>query len=316
MQTRIREVRKAKGLTLQEVASRCTPPTTAQTIGRLETGTRTVSMGWLNRIARALDVDPSELVHLPDRPEVPVGAVLGASGVERPRRATVLTPPRMLPDLIGLTVEVSQGDYRAGDEVWLTRLAPPDYARCLNRDVLVPLPARLPDDNERTNRLPGSSHAADGHPDGSRSGETCSDDGHPRHNLSGGNLPDQTSGGDASGNPPPEYRSPDRRIPESPDNATRHGSTGGGSEGGGPTDGGSTGDDPTGGGSAGNGSAGDNTGRAPDGGASAGGLVFGRLVSVTATDLQVAPLAWGTPPLVLPTRDWIAVVSTLVRKLS
>ncbi|MGE5722614.1 MAG: helix-turn-helix domain-containing protein, partial [Sphingomonadales bacterium] len=42
MITRIREVRRAKGMTLQDVAGRCDPPTTPQTIGRLETGTRTV----------------------------------------------------------------------------------------------------------------------------------------------------------------------------------------------------------------------------------------------------------------------------------
>ncbi|MFN3800012.1 MAG: XRE family transcriptional regulator, partial [Sphingobium yanoikuyae] len=40
MITRIREVRKAKGLTLEQVGLLCVPPTTAQTIGRLETGTR------------------------------------------------------------------------------------------------------------------------------------------------------------------------------------------------------------------------------------------------------------------------------------
>lgn len=144
MQTRIREVRKAKGLTLAEVAARCAPPTTAQTIGRLETGTRTVSVGWLNRIAEALDVDPSELVHLPDRPDVPVAAILGAAGPERPRRPMMLAAPRVQPDLIGLTVEVAQGEYRAGDEVWLTRLAPQDYTLGLNKDVLVPLPGDGP----------------------------------------------------------------------------------------------------------------------------------------------------------------------------
>ena len=34
MQSRIRDVRRAKGLTLADVAMRCNPPTTAQTIGR------------------------------------------------------------------------------------------------------------------------------------------------------------------------------------------------------------------------------------------------------------------------------------------
>ena len=34
MINRIRDVRREKGLTLAEVGQRCTPPTTAQTIGR------------------------------------------------------------------------------------------------------------------------------------------------------------------------------------------------------------------------------------------------------------------------------------------
>ncbi len=42
MITRIREVRRARGMTLDDVARACKPPTTAQTIGRLETGTRTL----------------------------------------------------------------------------------------------------------------------------------------------------------------------------------------------------------------------------------------------------------------------------------
>src|SRR4249919_3315982 len=67
MITRIREVRKAKGMTLEDVGKRCSPPTTAQTIGRLETGTRTVSVGWLNRIADALKVEAADLVDHPER---------------------------------------------------------------------------------------------------------------------------------------------------------------------------------------------------------------------------------------------------------
>lgn len=138
MITRIREVRKARRLTLQQVADRCQPPTTAQTIGRLETGARTVSVGWLNRIARALDVDPSDLVSRPDRADVPVEAVLRADGVAAPPRAAVLLPPAPSAAMVGLKVEVAQGDYRAGDQVWLERLPPADFVQALNRDVLVP----------------------------------------------------------------------------------------------------------------------------------------------------------------------------------
>lgn len=141
MITAIREVRRAKGLTLDEVAQRCVPPTTAQTIGRLETGTRTVSVGWLNRIAQALGVDSADLVRLPDRPEIAVAAVLDGSGAQAPRRAASVVPPRGEAGMIAVTVGGGIGDYRAGDEIWCDRLAPEAYARALNRDVLVPRPA-------------------------------------------------------------------------------------------------------------------------------------------------------------------------------
>ena len=82
--TAIREVRKAKRLTLAEVGLRCDPPTTAQTIGRLETGSRTVSVGWLNRIAKALEVEAADLVKLPVQTELPVAAILGSDGANAP----------------------------------------------------------------------------------------------------------------------------------------------------------------------------------------------------------------------------------------
>ena len=141
MITAIREVRRAKGLTLDDVAQRCSPPTTAQTIGRLETGTRTVSVGWLNRIAAALEVDSADLVRLPDRPEIAVAALLDGNGAQAPRRAATVVPPRGEPGLVAVTVSGGIGDYRAGDEIWCATLGPEDFARALNRDVLVPRPA-------------------------------------------------------------------------------------------------------------------------------------------------------------------------------
>jgi transcriptional regulator with XRE-family HTH domain len=141
MITRIRDVRKAKGLTLAEVAERCDPPTTAQTIGRLETGTRTVSVGWLNRIARALGVEAADLVQLPDTIDLPVMAILSANGAVAPRQPSVATPPRPEPGAVAMIVDTGAGDYRAGDTVWLDRLAPDAFAQALNRDVLLPRPA-------------------------------------------------------------------------------------------------------------------------------------------------------------------------------
>lgn len=140
MITAIREVRRAKGLTLDDVARRCVPPTTAQTIGRLETGTRTVSVAWLNRIAAALDVTTADLVRLPDRAELPVAAILDSSGARAPQRPTVLVAPRAEDGAIAIRVAGGIGDYRTGDELWLDRLAPDAFGRALNRDVLVPRP--------------------------------------------------------------------------------------------------------------------------------------------------------------------------------
>lgn len=141
MITCIREVRRAKGLTLQDVASRCTPPTTPQTIGRLETGTRTVSVGWLNRIAAALDVEAADLVRLPERADLPVAAILEPSGAHAPRREAVVVPAQASPNLIAVMVEAGIGDYRANDEIWCDRMQSGDFGRALNRDVLVPRPA-------------------------------------------------------------------------------------------------------------------------------------------------------------------------------
>lgn len=141
MITAIREVRRAKGMTLDDVARRCVPPTTAQTIGRLETGTRTVSVGWLNRIADALGVAAADLVRLPERVEIPVAAILDASGAQAPRRPATVAPPLPEPGLIAVTIAAGIGDYRAGDEIWCETLAPPQFGQALNRDVLVPRPA-------------------------------------------------------------------------------------------------------------------------------------------------------------------------------
>jgi len=141
MITRIREVRRARGLTLDDVARRCEPPTTPQTIGRLETGTRTVSVGWLNRIARALGVEAQDLVEGAESAELKVAAILGPGGAMAPRRAAIVVPPRVGDGQIAVIIGASVGDYRSGDELWCDTLGPENYAQALNRDVLVPRPA-------------------------------------------------------------------------------------------------------------------------------------------------------------------------------
>ena len=149
-------------MTLDDVARACDPPTTPQTIGRLETGTRTVSIGWLNRIADALGVDAADLVEGGgEKAELPVAAVLGANGPTAPTRTAVAVPPRGKSGQMAVTVSMSLGEYRAGDEIWCERLEPEEFGRALNRDVLVPRPVgrylfgRLIDrDDDRLQLLP------------------------------------------------------------------------------------------------------------------------------------------------------------------
>ena len=126
---------------LDDVARACSPPTTPQTIGRLEMGVRTVSIGWLNRIAGALEVEAADLVDHPDRADLPVVAILGANGAVAPKRTAIVVPPKVAAGLIAMTVSSSLGDYRAGDEIWCERLEPDQYGRALNRDLLLPRPA-------------------------------------------------------------------------------------------------------------------------------------------------------------------------------
>jgi transcriptional regulator with XRE-family HTH domain len=140
MQSRIRDVRRAKGLTLADVAMRCNPPTTAQTIGRLETGIRVLSLIWINRIADALGVESSDLVALPDQQYLPVAAILHDDGTHAPSKEECIMVPNVGATMVGLRIAAVLGEYRRGDELWLEQLQPNDFASALNLDVLVPRP--------------------------------------------------------------------------------------------------------------------------------------------------------------------------------
>lgn len=143
MINRIRDIRRQKGLTLADVASRCLPPTTAQTIGRLETGTRNLSLVWMNRIAAALAVDPELLVRGEEAQAPQCLARLTETGAEALAAARdAILPVALSGDraLVVLSVEASTGEYRAGDQVWLRQYPVEESARLLNRDVLAPRP--------------------------------------------------------------------------------------------------------------------------------------------------------------------------------
>lgn len=142
---RIRDIRKAKGLTLADLAAACDPPTTAQTIGRLETGMRQLSLTWMNRIAAALGIEPAALMRTEAAAPAQVVAELIATGPEpltAPREA--LLPVELMgedgPAPMVLAVRESIGEYRPGDLLWLRQLDPGKAAGAINRDCLVPRP--------------------------------------------------------------------------------------------------------------------------------------------------------------------------------
>lgn len=143
MINRIRDVRKSKGMTLAELAEACTPPTTAQTIGRLETGTRNLSLKWMERIGGALGVDPELLVRSEETFQPMIVAKLRAAGPEALSKSREALMPA---ELAGegafsvLAVSESVGEFRPGDMIWMRQLAPDDLAHAINRDVLVPRP--------------------------------------------------------------------------------------------------------------------------------------------------------------------------------
>ncbi|MDJ0977140.1 MAG: helix-turn-helix transcriptional regulator [Erythrobacter sp.] len=144
MINRIREIRRAKSLTLADLAAACEPPTTAQTIGRLETGTRTLSTKWMDRIGAALGVDPETLVRseAQDRPRVIAELSHGeAAALPAPREA--LFPHELAQGsnsalMMVMEVTAAISEYRPGDLIWLRRIEASDAGRAINRDCLVP----------------------------------------------------------------------------------------------------------------------------------------------------------------------------------
>ena len=150
MINRIREIRKAKGLTLADLAEACDPPTTAQTIGRLETGMRNLSINWMDRIGTALDVDPEVLVRSEEQPRAQIVAELGLSDPEAlstPREAILPTEIAAKGDgaaMLVLEITASVGEYRPGDMLWLRQIgsdeASTGISQAMNRDCLIPRP--------------------------------------------------------------------------------------------------------------------------------------------------------------------------------
>ena len=101
---------------------------------------RNLSLGWMNRIAAALGVDPETLVRSETTATPQIVARLteaGAESLTAPRDAILPTELANTP-MLCLVIETSAGEYRAGDQLWLRQIDPQDAAQAINRDVLVP----------------------------------------------------------------------------------------------------------------------------------------------------------------------------------
>lgn len=140
MHNHIRAIRKQQGLTLAQLASMCRPETTAQTIGRLETGTRTLSLNWLERIAKALNVDSDMLLARSDEAPPPLTAIIDNDGANAPKGTDCLPIFRPEATQLAAIFNISIGDYRAGDVIYLAQLDSINFATALNCDVLLPRP--------------------------------------------------------------------------------------------------------------------------------------------------------------------------------
>ncbi len=81
LENRIREVRKAQGLTLEAVAKRA--GTTNQQIQRLETGQRRLTIDWLERVAEALQCHPVALLGAWEADRITVTGSIGQNGEVR-----------------------------------------------------------------------------------------------------------------------------------------------------------------------------------------------------------------------------------------
>ncbi len=144
MINRIREIRRAKGMTLAELAASCDPPTTAQTVGRIETGMRTLSIKWMDRLGTALGVDSETLVRSENeaRPSVIAQLTLSeAIGLAEPRETVMPNELAAGPGdgpMMVMEVTAAVSEYRPGDLIWLRRIEPRDASSVVNRDCLVP----------------------------------------------------------------------------------------------------------------------------------------------------------------------------------
>lgn len=127
-------------MTLKELAERI--GTTAQTVQRLETANMTVSTDWLEKIARALDVEPADLIGGARARQIPLIGRVGERGHvhrlmgDQPQLVHFEVPAE---DPVAARLDVSVGYFEAGTILIANRLRPADWANAHGLDCFVGL---------------------------------------------------------------------------------------------------------------------------------------------------------------------------------
>lgn len=137
MQTRIREFRKLRGMTLKELADKI--KTTPQTVQRLETANMTVSTDWLEKIARALLVEPADLIGARSSREIQLIGRIGEHGrvnrVQNGQTNIHLEVPADNP--IAARLDATVGYFEAGTVLIANRFRDEDVDNAHGVDCLV-----------------------------------------------------------------------------------------------------------------------------------------------------------------------------------
>lgn len=141
MTTRIREVRRRRGMTLQALAERV--GTTPQTIQRLETNNMTVSVDWLLRIADALELSAADLLEGPHQRRMLhyLGDVEtdGSVTLSDGRLDTPLSVHVPCDEPVAVKVKAALGPFGDGTILVAEKLDQNDHGRADGRDCLVAL---------------------------------------------------------------------------------------------------------------------------------------------------------------------------------
>ncbi len=136
--TRIKEFRKLRGLTLQQLAHKIN--TSPQTVQRLETANMTVSTDWLEKIARALNVAIVDLLGGQTNQEIPfLGSVDEQGRIRRSQKddgaAVCLDIFADVP--VAARIIETIGPYEAGSLLIANRFRPQDLDNAHGADCLV-----------------------------------------------------------------------------------------------------------------------------------------------------------------------------------